>query len=51
MGPPALETLGLNQKRTSPHDHLIRFLDVPYFQHKEVRVMGFLSQWGVFRKD
>jgi len=45
-----LEFLGLNQKRTSPHNHLIYFKDVPYFKHKDIRVIGFLSQWGIFTK-
>jgi cyclopropane fatty-acyl-phospholipid synthase-like methyltransferase len=45
-----LERLGLNQKRTSPHDHLIDFRDVPYFEEGEIKVVAMLSQWGVFRK-
>ena len=46
-----LESLGLNQKRTSPHDHLVDFEQVPCFDHKEIKVVSFLSQWGVFHKD
>jgi 2-polyprenyl-3-methyl-5-hydroxy-6-metoxy-1,4-benzoquinol methylase len=46
-----LEILGLNQKRTSPHDHLVDFRDVPHFEQKEVKIVGFLSQWGVFHKQ
>lgn len=46
-----LETLRLNQKRTSPHDHLVYFRDVPYFQEKEIRVVALLSQWGVLYKE
>lgn len=46
-----LETLGLNQKRTSPHDHLVCFRDVPYFHPKEIRVVAFLSQWGILHKE
>jgi hypothetical protein len=30
-----LEVIGLSQKRTSPHDRLIYFGDVPYFQKKK----------------
>jgi cyclopropane fatty-acyl-phospholipid synthase-like methyltransferase len=45
-----LELVGLNQKRTSPHDHLVYFEDVPYFQDKDIRIVGFLSQWGIFTK-
>jgi 2-polyprenyl-3-methyl-5-hydroxy-6-metoxy-1,4-benzoquinol methylase len=46
-----LETLGLNQKRTSPHSNLIRLSQVPYFQHKAIRTVAFLSQWGILTKD
>ena len=45
-----LEVVGLNQKRTSPHDHLVYFDDVPFFKEKDVRIVGFLSQWGIFTK-
>jgi len=45
-----LEWTGLNQKRTSPHDHLINFHDVSYFAHKEIKTVCFLSQWGIFWK-
>ena len=45
-----LEGVGLKQKRTSPHDHFVYFEDVPYFQDKEIRIVGFLSQWGIFTK-
>lgn len=45
-----LERIGLNQQRTSPHDHLIAFRDVPFFEHREVKVIGFLAQWGTFWK-
>lgn len=46
-----LESLGLNQKRTSPHDHLVYLRDAPCFEHKEIKVVGFLSQWGVLQKE
>jgi SAM-dependent methyltransferase len=45
-----LEALGLNQRRTSPHDHLIHFDDIPLFQPVETSVKGFIAQWGVFAK-
>jgi len=45
-----LEGLGLNQKRTSPHDHLVDLRTVPLFEKKEVRVVAMLSQWGILRK-
>jgi cyclopropane fatty-acyl-phospholipid synthase-like methyltransferase len=45
-----LETLGLNQKRTSPHDHLVALRHVPYFARKDVRTVGFMAQWGILTK-
>jgi len=45
-----LELIGLNQKRTSPHNSLVYFGDVPYFQEKCVKIVGFLAQWGIFTK-
>jgi SAM-dependent methyltransferase len=45
-----LELIGLNQRRTSPHDHLIRFSEIPLFVPREIRRVGFISQWGKFRK-
>ena len=45
-----LETMGLNQKRTSPHDRLIDFRNVPLFELVELRIVAGLSQWGKFRK-
>ncbi len=46
-----LEIVGLNQKRTSPHDHLVDLWRVPYFEQKAIRTIAFLSQWGVLTKD
>jgi len=46
----ALEALGLNQKRTSLHDHLIYFQDIPFFEPIEIRTVGVMVQWGKFRK-
>ena len=45
-----LERLGLNQRRTSPHDHLLYFRDVPLFEPLEIRTIGFMMQWERFRK-
>jgi 2-polyprenyl-3-methyl-5-hydroxy-6-metoxy-1,4-benzoquinol methylase len=45
-----LERVGLNQKRTSPHDHLVYLEKVPLFGEKRVKVVAGLSQWGVFVK-
>jgi len=45
-----LEAIGVNQKRTSPHDHLVHFESIPYFQQKEIKIVGLLSQWGIFTK-
>jgi 2-polyprenyl-3-methyl-5-hydroxy-6-metoxy-1,4-benzoquinol methylase len=46
----ALETCGLNQKRTSPHDHLVYLNQVPLFAEKRVKTVAGLSQWAVFVK-
>jgi 2-polyprenyl-3-methyl-5-hydroxy-6-metoxy-1,4-benzoquinol methylase len=45
-----LERAGLNQPRTSPHDHLVYLDRVPLFAEKRVKVVAGLSQWGVFVK-
>ena len=45
-----LERAGLNQPRTSPHDHLVYLDRVPLFTEKRVKVVAGLSQWGVFVK-
>ncbi len=45
-----LEYLHLTQPRTSPHDHLIRFEDIPLFTPLIIRCMGLAAQWGIFRK-
>ena len=45
-----LELLGLNQRRTSPHDHLVHLARVPLFARKDVRIVGGLSQWAIFTK-
>lgn len=46
----ALEFVGLNQKRTSPHDHLVRLRDVPLFEPVDLRFVPPLAQWGIFRR-
>jgi hypothetical protein len=40
------ETLHLNQKRTSPHSHLIEMKDVPRFKLERRQVKALMSQWG-----
>ena len=45
-----LETVGLNQKRTSPHDHLAWISRSPCFEHKNVRIVGLMSQWATLVK-
>ena len=45
-----LETIGLNQKRTSPHDNLIYLDKIKLFSPIELKNIAFLSQWGKFKK-
>lgn len=45
-----LERLGLAQKRTSPHRHLIHFRTILRFDPVQIRRVGLLAQWGIFRK-
>lgn len=45
-----LEQLGLNQKRSSPHDHLVDLRNVSCFPQKDIRIVAFLSQWGILHK-
>jgi len=45
-----LEALGVNQKRTSPHDHLVYVEDIPYFEPVENFRFLVLSQMAVLRK-
>jgi SAM-dependent methyltransferase len=45
-----LEMAGLNQKRTSPHEHLLYFKDIPLFRPLDIKTIGFMMQWGKFRK-
>jgi cyclopropane fatty-acyl-phospholipid synthase-like methyltransferase len=46
----SLEFMRLSQKRTSPHTNLVDFHALPYFSVEEIKVVGFLSQWGKFRR-
>jgi SAM-dependent methyltransferase len=45
-----LELVRLNQRRTSPHARLIDLRRAPYFEEREIRIVGGLSQWAVLRK-
>ncbi len=45
-----LEWVGLAQKRGSAHDHLMNFRDIPLFEVVMIRRVGYLAQWGIFRK-
>ena len=45
-----LEAFRLNQKRTSPHDHLVYFEQLPFFEAVDLRRKAGLSQWGILRK-
>jgi 2-polyprenyl-3-methyl-5-hydroxy-6-metoxy-1,4-benzoquinol methylase len=46
-----LETLGLNQKRTSPHEHLLDLRSISCFERKDIKIVCFLSQWAILTKD
>ena len=45
-----LEMVGLNQPRHGAHDRLVYLREVTVFERKEIRIVGGLSQWGVFHK-
>jgi len=45
-----LERLGLNQRRTSPHDHLVWVSRSPRFERRDVRIVGLMSQWATLGK-
>jgi len=45
-----LETIGMTQKRTSPHSNLVDFRRLPLFEMVDYRQKAGLSQWGVLRK-
>jgi len=46
----ALESLGLSQRRSSPHDHLIDFAEIKLLEPVMIKRLCVLSQWGLFRK-
>jgi len=45
-----MEMIGLNQKRSSPHDNLVYLNKIKYFTPIELKNIAMLSQWGMFRK-
>ncbi len=45
------EALGLNQRRTSPHDHLVDLHSVPGFRQKTIRIVLGVGNWAVFTKQ
>jgi SAM-dependent methyltransferase len=45
-----LETVGLNQKRTSPHSNLTNFRTIRRFEPIELKTVAGLAQWGILRK-
>jgi len=45
-----LEGLHLNQRRTSPHDHLVYFEQIRLFERVSIIRKAGLSQWGILRK-
>ncbi len=45
-----LELVGLNQKRTGPHENLVYFKNIKLFKLKKIKIIGGLSQWGIFVK-
>jgi SAM-dependent methyltransferase len=45
-----LEAVGLNQRRTSPHDHLVYFEKLSRFEPLSIRRKAGLSQWGILQK-
>ena len=46
-----LENMGLNQKRTSPHNHLIYLSKLELFTPVELKKVGGMAQWAVLRKN
>ena len=45
------ETVGLLQKRTSPHTHLIDLRNLPHFTVVERSIKAVISQWAVLRPE
>ncbi|MEI8175491.1 MAG: radical SAM protein, partial [Candidatus Omnitrophota bacterium] len=46
----ALEIAGLNQKRGTPHANLRYCKKLPPFETVDYRIVGGISQWGIYRK-
>ena len=46
-----MEFLGLNQKRTRSHNNLVYLRIVSCFKNKKVKIIAFLSRWGIFTKE
>ena len=44
------ETIGLNQKRTSPHCNLINIKKISGFKTEKYCIVGLMGQWGVYRR-
>ncbi len=45
----ALERVGLLQRRTSPHTHLISLRELPGFEVVDYQIKAGISQWAVLR--
>ncbi len=45
-----MEWAGLNQRRTSPHEHLIYLNEVGRFRTRQLKNVGWVWQWGIFEK-
>jgi len=47
-----MEAIGLNQKRTSPHSHLLDLRkDIKHFAIKRIKIVAGLGQWAVLVKS
>jgi 2-polyprenyl-3-methyl-5-hydroxy-6-metoxy-1,4-benzoquinol methylase len=46
-----MEYLGLNQRRTSSHNNLTYLKKISCFKNKNIKIIKFLSQWGIFIKE
>jgi SAM-dependent methyltransferase len=45
-----LEMAGLNQRRTSPHEHQVDFRKIPKFELLQYKRVAGLAQWGILKK-
>jgi len=43
----AMEAMGLSQRRTGPHTHLVELREYPGFRVVDRRVKGLVSQWAI----